>query len=56
MVVSDWLEVSVQHCVLGHDSLRVIVPEHLAEQVESLVGHQLVVLGVDKFGPGLTGD
>lgn len=56
MVVSNWLEVGVEHGILGSNSLSMVVPEHLAEEVECLVRHQLVVLGVDKFGPGLTGD
>ena len=56
MVVSNWLEVGVEHGILGSNSLSMVVPEHLAEQVERLVRHQLVVLRVDKFGPRLTGD
>ena len=56
MVVAHWLEVDVQHGVLGRDSLGVVVPEHLAQKVESLIRNQLIVLGVDKFGPGLAWD
>ena len=56
MVVSNWLEVGVKHGIFGSNSLSMVIPEHLAEQVERLVRHQLVVLRVDKFGPRLTRD
>ena len=44
------------HGVLGRDALGMIVTEHLAQEVESLVGNQLVVLRVDEFGPGFARD
>ena len=56
MVVAHGLKVDVIHGVLGRHSLGVVVPEHLAEQVQSLVTHQLVVLRVDELGPRLARD
>lgn len=44
------------HGVFGRDALRVVVPEHLTEQVEGLVAHQMSVLLIDKLGPGLARD
>ena len=56
MVVTHRLEVGMQHGVLWRDSLSVVIPQHLAEQVESLIRHQLVVLRIDEFGPWLALD
>ena len=53
MVVSYWLEVWVQHGLLGSDALCMVIPEHLAEEVQCLIRHKLIVLRVDEFGPGL---
>ena len=56
MVVSYWLEVWVLHGILGSDALCMVIPEHLAEQVQCLIRHKLIVLRVDEFGPGLVRD
>ena len=56
MVVAHGLKVSVVHGILGRHSLLVVVPEHLAQKVQGLVGHKLVVLRVNEFGPGFAGD
>ena len=56
MVVTHGLKVDVIHGVLGCHSLSVVVPQHLAQQVKSLVTHQLVVLRVDELGPWLARD
>ena len=56
LVVTHSCEVNVVHSVLGRDALGMIVSEHLAEEVKSLVGNQLVVLRVNEFGPRLARD
>ena len=53
MVIFDGLKVWVFHSVSWRYSLSVVVLEHLGEQVDSLLGDKLVVLGRDKFGPWL---
>ena len=54
MVILNWLEVGVIHCISGSYSLGVVVLEHLREQVNCLVCDELVVLRSDEFGPRLT--
>ena len=56
MVVPDSLEVDVIHRVFRRHSLGMVVPQHLAQQIETLVRHKLVVLAVNEFGPGLSRD
>lgn len=56
MVVAHGLEKDMRHGILGCDSLSVVVSQHLAQQVESLVRHQMIVLRIDKFAPRLTWD
>ena len=53
MCVSYGLEVGVKHCIFWSDSLGVVVPEHLAQQVKSFIRYEVVVLGIDEFVPGL---
>ena len=52
VVVLDWLEVGVLHRVSWCYSLRVVILKHLRQQIDRLVGHQLVVLGSDELSPG----
>lgn len=56
MVVPHGLEVLVVHRVLRCDSLRVVVHQHHAQQVEGLFADKLIVLRVNKFGPWLARD
>ena len=56
MVVSHSLKVNVVHGILGGHTLSVVVSQHLAQKVKSLVTHQLVVLRVNELGPGLARD
>ena len=37
LIVSDRLEIDVVHGVLGCDALRVVVSQHLAEQIKRLI-------------------
>lgn len=53
MVVADRLKVGMLHRVPRGDPLRVVVPQHPVEQVDRLIGHQLVILGRDELGPRL---
>lgn len=55
MVVFDGLEVGMLHGVFGGDPLGVVIAQHLVKQVEGLLCHQLVVVGVHEFVPGLAG-
>lgn len=54
--VTNRLEVDVEHCVLGSDSLSVVVPKHLAKEIEGLIRDELVVLRVHELAPGLARD
>lgn len=41
-------EVRMVHCLSGSESLLVIVPKKLVEEVESFLTHQVLVVVVDK--------
>ncbi len=56
MVVAHSLKVNMSHRIFWSDSLSMIITQHLAQQVESFVTDELVVLGIDKFGPGFARD
>ena len=56
MIIAHRLKVTVQHSVLRCDSLGMVVPQHLAQQIEGLVRDKLVILRVNELGPGLAGD
>ena len=51
VIVSNWLEVYVGHCVFWRHTLSMVVSEHLTKQVESFITDELIVLRIDKFGP-----
>jgi len=51
----DRLEVRVLHGVLRGDALCVVVPEHLGEQVESLISDKMLVLAMNELVPRLLG-
>ena len=52
VIVTNWLEIGVLHGVFGSDSFGVVIPEHLAEQVECFITDELIVGLVDELGPG----
>lgn len=51
MVVLDWLEVRVLHCLSGRHTLGMVILKHLGKQIDCLICDQLVVLRRDEFGP-----
>ena len=54
MILSNWLKVGVGHGVSGSDSLSMVISQHHAQKVKSLIRYELVVLLVDKLGPRLS--
>ena len=56
MIVANRLEVGVLHGILGCHTFSMVIPEHLAQQVERLVRHKLIVLRVDEFAPWFVRD
>ena len=56
MVVTYCLKVAVLHGIFWCDSLSMVISQHLAQQVKGLVRDELVILIVNKFGPGLAGN
>ena len=55
-MISDGFEVAMLHGVLGTDPFGVVVFEHLRQQVESLLRHQLIVLIIDVLVPLFLGE
>ena len=56
MVVAHSLKVDMLHGIFWGHSLSMVISEHLAQQVEGFVTDELVVLGINKLGPGFAGD
>ena len=56
MVVTNSLKVAVLHSIFWCDSFSMIIPQHLAQQVKSLIRYELIILLVNELGPGLAGD
>ena len=56
MVVAHCLKVAVLHGIFRCHSLSMVIPQHLAQQVEGLVRDELVILRVNELGPRLAGD
>ena len=56
MVVTNCLKVAVLHGIFWCHSLSMIIPQHLAQQVEGLVGDKLVILLVNELGPRFAGN
>ena len=56
MVVAYCLKVAVLHGIFRCDPLSMVIPQHLAQQVKGLVRDELVILIVNKLGPGLARD
>lgn len=53
MVVPNWLEVWVIHCIAWSDSLSMVVPQHLVKQVKCLISNELLVLRSEELAPWL---
>ena len=56
MIVAYCLKVAVLHGIFWCDSLSMIIPQHLAQQVEGLVRDKLVILLVNELGPRFAGN
>ena len=56
MVVTNCLKVAVLHGIFWCDSLSMVIPQHLAQQVEGLVRDKLVILLVNELGPRFAGN
>ena len=53
VVVSNYFEVWVLHCVLGADSFGMVISQHLSEEVKSFIADEGMVLLTDEFLPWL---
>ena len=56
MVVAYCLKVAVLHSIFWCHSLSMIISQHLAQQVKSLVRDKLVILLVNELRPRLAGN
>ncbi len=56
MVVAHSLKIDMLHGIFWSHSLSMVISKHLAQQVEGLVTDELVVLGINKLGPGFARD